>query len=170
MFFSVLLLAVSLSSVCQSTPQNDLTRFLTPAGKLQSTLTLRDSQGGFAGYSGEVWTITPNGHFTIAHFLNDRIAEPRWQRDLSQSELKSLARVLCKSHFLELPDSLGSEPKVNPHSLTLSFGKKQTTLVLPAGKSSDEMTAPPENAQAWRNFAAVVKALQALAKNPPPAK
>ncbi len=167
--FLVALLAAPISSVCQATPKN-LGKFLTPSGKLQSPLALRDSQGGFAGYSGEVWTITPSGHFTIAHFLNDKTAEPHWQRDLSQSELKSLAKVLCKNRFLQLPDSLGGDPKVNPHSLTLSFGTKETTLVLPAGKSLDEMTAPAENAQAWRNFAALVKALQALAKNPPPAK
>ena len=162
---SALLLASPILSVCQATPDKDLTKFLTPAGKLQSSLTLRDSQGGFAGYSGEVWTIAPDGHFTIAHFLNDKIAAPHRQRDLSLAELKSLARVLCKNHLLQLPDSLGSEPKVNPHSLNLSFGTKQTTLVLPPGTSPDEVSDP-----ASRNIIAVVNALRQLAKDRQPEK
>lgn len=165
MFLSALLLAAPISSTCQSAKDKDLTRFLTPAGKLQSSLTLRDSQGGFAGYSGEVWTITPDGHFTIAHFLNDKVAEPSWQRDLSPSELKSLARVLCKNHFLGLPDSLGGEPKINPHSLTLSFGEKQTTLVLPPGDAGDQISDEPS-----RNFSAIVQALRDLAKDRQPGK
>jgi len=157
--------AAPISSACQSAADKDLTTFLTPAGKLQSPLTLRDSQGGFAGYSGEVLTITPDGHFTIAHFLNDKIAEPHWQRDLTPAELKALAQVLCKNHFLKLPDSLGSEPKVNPHSLTLAFGTKQTTLVLPPASSIDEITDAD-----GRQFVAIVKTLRERAKNRQPEK
>jgi hypothetical protein len=138
--------------------------FLTPDGKLRAALTLRDSQGGFAGYSGELWTISPDGHFTIAHFLNDKTAEPNWKRDLSPEQLKSLAQVLCRNHFLQLPNELGSKPEVNPHSLTLSFGKKQATLVFPAGDPPHEITDP-----ASRRFIAIVSALRDLSKDRPTA-
>ncbi len=157
--FLVVLLAAPISSGCQSAPGKHLPSFLTPAGKLQSPLTLRDSQGGFAGYSGELWTITPDGHFTIAHFLNDKTDAPYWQGNLTQAELKSLAHALCTNHFLQLPASLGGEPKVNPHSLTLSFGTKQSTLVLPAEEPTGNSTAANS-----RNFTKIVDALRELAK------
>lgn len=157
--FLAAVLSASTSSVCQSAADKDLSRFLTPAGKVQSSLTLRDSQGGFAGFSGELWTLTPDGHFTIAHFLNDKTEAPYWQSDLSQAELKSVAQALSANRFLQLPASLGGEPKVNPHSLTLSFGNKQSTLALPPGEATGTTTDADSH-----SFMNIVEALHQLAK------
>jgi len=128
----------------------------------------RDAQQGFAGVSGEIWTIEAGGHFSIARFLNERTDAPYWGRDLTPAELKSVAEVLAASNFLALPDSFGRESKVNSRLLTLVFGKKKSVLALPAGEGVTEETSPPAGDPqtiAWHNFILVVRTIQALAKD-----
>ena len=36
-------------------------KFLTKEGKLSVTLSLKDAQGGFAGFTGLIWTVHPDG-------------------------------------------------------------------------------------------------------------
>jgi hypothetical protein len=155
--------------VCQTTANsNDLSKFLTPSGKLQACLVFRDAQQGFAGVSGEIWTIEGGGHFSIARFLNERTDAPYWERDLTPSELESVAKVLAASNFLALPDSFGRESKINSRLLTLAFGKKKSVLALPAGEGVTEETSPPaDDSQsiAWHNFVSVVRAIRALGKD-----
>ena len=155
--------------VCQTTPNsNDLSKFLTPGGKLQACLVFRDAQQGFAGVSGEIWTIEVGGHFSIARFLNERTDAPYWKRDLTPSELESVGKVLAASNFLALPDSFGRESKINSRLLTLAFGKKKSALALQAGESVTEETSPPAGDPqtiAWHNFISVVQTIQALAKD-----
>ena len=155
--------------VCQTTLDgNELSKFLTPGGKLRAPLVFRDAQQGFVGVSGKVWTIEAGGHFSIARFLNEKTDPPYWEGDLTPLDIERVAKVLSASKFLELPDSFGRESKVNAHLLTLTFGKKKSELVLQAGETVTEETAPPAGdpqAIAWRNFISVVRAIQALAKD-----
>jgi hypothetical protein len=84
------------------------------------------------------------------------------------AELKNLANVLAARNFLDLPDTLGREVKVNAHVLTLSFGTKQSKLVLQGGETVSDATTPPAGdpqTSAWRDFIAIVRVLQALARN-----
>lgn len=134
---------------------------------MQARLVLRDGQQGFAGMSGEVWTVEPGGRFSIARFLNDRTDPPYWERSLAPTERKELAKVLAASHLLDLPDTFGRDVKVDAHLLTLSFGKKQSTLALQGGEAVTDKTTPPAGdpqTSAWRNFIAIVRTLQGLAQ------
>jgi hypothetical protein len=169
MFCLVLLTVCKVGSICQATPsRHELRKYLTSGGRLQARLVFRDGQDGFAGVSGEIWTVEPSGRFSIARFLNDKTNPPYWERTLAPAELKDLANVLAARNFLDLPDTFGRDVKVNAHLLTLSFGYKQSTLVLRGGETvSDAMTAPagdPQNS-AWRDFIAIVRALQVLARD-----
>jgi hypothetical protein len=142
--------------------------FLNRNGKLQAPLVLRDSQQGFAGVSGEIWTIKPDGHFSIARFLNGRVDRPYWTRKLTVSELKELAGVLAARRFFDLPNSLGSASMVNAQLVTLTFGTKESTLALSAGEEVTREMAPPPgepHIREWRNFVSVVLAIHDLTKN-----
>jgi len=169
--YLVFLLGLCPMLVCQAAPtRNDLRQFLTADGKLRSSLVLREAQQGFAGVSGEVWTIEPDGRFSIARFLNEKVDAPYWTRKLSAAECKGLARVLAARRFFELPDSLGSAAVVNPQLLTLTFGKKQSTLALVAGEEVTRETAPPPSdpqVREWRSFITIVLAMHDLAQNRP---
>jgi hypothetical protein len=150
--------------------RNDLRQYLTSDGKLLAPLVYRDGQDGFAGVSGEVWTVEPGGHLSIAHFLNEKTSAPYWERDLTSDELKGLARSLAAKHLLTLPNHLGGDVKVNPHVLTLIFGKTQCELIAQAGEPMTTETKPPlddPKARAERDFVSIVRALQALAKDRP---
>jgi len=168
MFLGIHLGICAVVLACQTPERNELSKFLTPSGELQARLVFRDTQQGFVGVSGEVWTIEVGGHFSIARFLNEKTGPPHWERDLTPIELKCVANVLAASHFLELPDSFGRESKVNAHLLTITFGKKKSELVLQGGEAVTEGTAPPEGDPqtiAWRNFISVVRAIQSLGKD-----
>jgi hypothetical protein len=139
-------------------------------GRLRAPLVFRDAQDGFAGVSGEVWTIGVDGHFSIARFLNEKASAPYWERDLTPIELKEFAKVLVANHLSALPDQCGREVKVNPHVLTLTFGKVKSELILQAGELVAEESKPPADvrgAAAWRDFNCIVRALQGLAKDRP---
>lgn len=171
MFPGVLFVVAAFGAVlvCQTTPnQNELSKFLTPTGKLRAPLGFRDSQEGFAGVSGEIWTIGAGGHFSIARFLNERTDAPYWGRDLTPIELERVAKVLAANNFLALPDSFGGESKVNSRLLTLTFGKKKSILALAAGEGVTEESSPPASdpqTPAWHNFVSIVRAIRALAKD-----
>ena len=147
---------------------NQLRLYIELDGTLRAPLVLRDAQDGFAGQTGEIWTIERGGHFSIARFVNENINAPRWQRDLTLVERRDLANLLSAHHLLSLPAALGGDPKVNAHSLTLSFGKLKSEMKLGAGEDPTQAKAPPEGesqAGPWRDFAAIVRALEALAKD-----
>jgi hypothetical protein len=148
--------------------RGDLLPYLTPDGKLQAPLAFRDAQDGFAGVSGEVWTIDPGGHLSMARFLNEKTGAPYRERDLTSIEIQTFVRMLAANHLLALPGHLGRDVKVNPHVLTLAFGKMKSELTLQAGEAVAEQTKPPADerqAAAWRDFRSIVRALQILAKD-----
>lgn len=158
--------AVALSQT--SRHRSDLLPYLAPDGKLHAPLVFRDAQDGFAGVSGEVWTIDPGGHLAMARFLNEKTGTPYRERDLTSIEIQSFVRMLAANHLLALPGQLGRDVKVNPHVLTLTFGKMKSELILQAGESVAEQTKPPADdhqAAAWRDFLSIVRALQVLAKD-----
>jgi hypothetical protein len=169
------MLLATLVGVCAAfagayTPRhrNDLPEYLAPDGKLLAPLVYRDAQDGFAGVSGEIWTIEAGGHFSIARFLNEKTSAPYWERDCTPDELKAFAKTLAANHLLALPEQFGRDVKVNPHVLTLTFRKMKSELILQAGESVAEVTKPPvddRQAAAWRDFISIVRALQVLAKD-----
>lgn len=133
--------ALSLADGQEATARGEMGGFLTPDGKLAETLELQDAQEGFAGLSGEVLTVQPDGTWRIARFLNDRVEEPHRQGRLGAKELKALAGVLAEQDFSELPSVVGQAPEVNPHRITVRFGETSSTLVLEPGQDVPEIAA-----------------------------
>jgi hypothetical protein len=49
----------------------------------RSMLALRESQGGFVGKTGTVWTINSDCSFTVSRFVNDQTSEPQKARSVN---------------------------------------------------------------------------------------
>jgi hypothetical protein len=99
---------------------------------LKEPLILREEQGGYAGITGTVWTIEPSGQWRVARFSPNKDGTERLSTlrtgTLSPADLESLARTLDAQDLMGLPETTGPKAKVNPHRITLKFGRKTATL------------------------------------------
>lgn len=145
----------------KSSDERDAASYLTGKGHLAQTLTLRDSQGGFAGFSGSLWTIEPDGTWRRAPFLNEDVREAEQSGQLSAKELSALAAALKQHKLVDLPKNIGGEPMTNPHVFTLTFGKFSCELVLGAGADLPDPEDKEQSEEA-RRFAAMVIAVREL--------
>ncbi len=134
---------------------------------LQDTIVVRDAQEGFVGVTGELWSIAPSGKWQIARFVNDKTDLPYRQGRLAPEQLLALTRVLQSQSFAELPDSFGRDVKVNRHLITISVGKKRSTLVLNAGELATRKSVSEADAQAklWCRFLSIIDTVQSLLKD-----
>lgn len=133
--------------------------FLTPEGRLRHPLILRDSQTGFAGESGQLWTVEPDGSWRRQSFLNQMVREPDRRGRFTEDQLRALASALAKYDLPGLPERIGKDPGVNPHVFAISFGKQQTALVGQGGATLP--AADPQNAEApAQRFAELVRVLR----------
>ena len=108
-------------------------KFLTRDGKLSGTLTLKDVQGGFAGFTGVIWTIRPDGSWDRKRFINRTMRKADQQGKLTAKQLHSLADVLAHAQVDKLPPKMGKFRGANPHVVTLSWGKNQCAWTLSPG-------------------------------------
>ena len=108
-------------------------KFLSEDGKLAATLTLKDGQSGFAGVTGFIWTVRPDGSWDRKRFINARIDKPDQQGKLTAKQLQSLADVLAHAQIHKLPAKLGKLRGANPHVVTLTWGKRKCVWTLPPG-------------------------------------
>lgn len=121
-------------------------------GRLKAELEVRDAQSGFAGLSGTITRIEPDGTFTVSRFLNERVEEPHREGRLAGEEIESLAQVLDEQGFYELRQEIGRAPPVNPRTITVSLGERTATLSLEPGAELEEaigvFAARPESPEA----------------------
>jgi hypothetical protein len=93
-------------------------------------LVLKDLQGGFAGETGRVWTISPDGGYTVARQIGLKELEPDQQGRLTPQQWAQLKTLLDRL-AVTAPRQLGGAPQVNARRITLSYGGKQSVLNLP---------------------------------------
>jgi len=126
----VIIFALLLAYNLQALPRDE---YLTKDGKLGQILILKDGQGGFAGITGSIWIIDPDGSWEHKRFFNNRIDKAVQHGKLTTKKLKVLADVLAHAQMNKLPARLGGFRGANPHVVTLSWGKDQCVWSLPAG-------------------------------------
>jgi hypothetical protein len=100
---------------------------------LSAPLVLEDIQGGFAGETGRIWTIAPDGSYTVARQIGLKVLEPDKQGWLTPEQRARLKVSLDRMAAVALPQQLGGGPQVNARRITLSYGGKQSVLSLPPG-------------------------------------
>ncbi len=142
-------------------------KFLTKDGKLSATLTLKDVQSGFAGFTGVIWTIRPDGSWDRKRIIGRTTRKPDLNGKLSPKQLQQMAGVLTHAQMDKLPARLGKFRGANPHVVTLGWGKQQCAWTLrpgmpvpkypdqPFGKLTDE-----------DSFAEIAQTLAKLLKPP----
>lgn len=136
--------------------------FLNPDGTLKHSLVLRDAQSGFAGESGQLWTIETGGSWNVSPFLNRNVRDATASGKLSQKQLREIADVLAKAKFNELPNRMGKFTGANPHTFSVKLGEKQVALVMRGGMP---LLAAGEAKTAEQRFAAVVNAVRSKLKS-----
>jgi hypothetical protein len=100
---------------------------------LSAPLILKDTQSGFAGETGTVWTIAPDCSFTIARQIGVKVFDPYKQGRLTAEQQTLLKESLDRMAVAALPERIGGGPEVNARRITLSYGEKQSVLNLPPG-------------------------------------
>src|SRR5262249_43532984 len=102
------------------------------------TLTLKDSQGGIAGATGTVWTISPDCSFTVSRFVNAAVAEPHRRGQLTAQQQTALSQLLAEKAASALPPKIGEVAPVNPHQITLEYGGQTSVLHFAPGATDIE--------------------------------
>jgi hypothetical protein len=100
---------------------------------LSAPLVLRDIQSGFAGETGNVWTIAPDCSFTVARQIGLNVLDPYKQGQLTPQQRTQLKELMDRMTVTALPEQLGWGPQVNARRITLAYGGKQSVLSLPPG-------------------------------------
>jgi hypothetical protein len=102
--------------------------YLTKNGKLTHTLKITQLQGGFAGLTGNEYTIQPDGTWTITSLFKQK-ATQKGRGKLTAKALENLAAILSKNGLEKLPQKLGKSPGANPFTVMIEYGKHKTTYV-----------------------------------------
>jgi hypothetical protein len=106
---------------------------------LKTTLTVKDTQDGFAGTTGTVWTISPDCTFRVSRLFGQHVAEPHLRGSLTPEQQARLSAILAKAAAAELPAQMGEAPSVNVRRITLEYGG--TISVLSMGPGDRDMDA-----------------------------
>ena len=98
---------------------------------LSAPLLVKDLQSGFAGETGRVWTISPDGSYAVARQIGLNVLDPDKQGRLTPEQWAQLKTLLDRMAVMALPRQLGGAPQVNARRITLSYGGKESVLNLP---------------------------------------
>jgi hypothetical protein len=107
--------------------------YLTKDGKLAVAFSLKNTQGGFAGFTGNLYVIHPDGKWTITRVFNRRKFKPHACGKLSETQLQVFTAALKRNRVDKLPSLSGGRAQANPLVITVTFGKHRSVCSLPAG-------------------------------------
>ena len=125
-------------------------------------LTLKDSRGGFAGYTGTVWTIAPDGSFTVSRFVNAAVHDPHRRGHLTPEQQSILSRLLVEKGATSLPARIGEPAQVNPHQIILECGGRMTVLNLPPDINALESVKNMDQSSPARKVVDILETVQRL--------
>jgi hypothetical protein len=100
---------------------------------ISAPLTLKDTQSGFAGETGTVWTVAADCSFTVARQIGPKTLPPHKRGQLTPEQQAILKDMMGRIAIAALPDKFGAGSPVNARRITLSYAGKQTTMILPPG-------------------------------------
>jgi hypothetical protein len=134
----------------------DVGDYLTKEGTLKHPLEILDVQGGFAGFTGTLWSVRPDGEWkrsAVVQKKNKLLNEGK----LSSKQLRELAATLAKYDLLHLDDQ--GRVAANPHNVSITFGKHSCEIRLGAGKPL-----PQAGESVAGRYGGIVRAVQELCK------
>src|SRR5262249_11292303 len=105
---------------------------------LKMTLTVKDTQDGFAGTTGTIWTIEPDCTFRVSRLFGQHVAEPHLQASLTPQQQARLSTIVANTAVAQLPAEMGETPSVSARRITLEYGGKVSVLSMgPADRNMD---------------------------------
>jgi hypothetical protein len=125
-------------------------------GMLKHPLEILDVQGGFAGFTGILISVQPTGEWkrSSVALKKSKVLE---EGKLTEKQMAQLARDLAKYDLLHLTDH--GKNAVNPHNVSITFGKHTSELRLGTSQKLPE----PGDSVAGR-YSGIVRAVQDLCK------
>jgi hypothetical protein len=106
-------------------------------------LTVKDSQDGFAGTTGTVWTIKPDCSYEVARFRGTELSPPHLKGQLTPEQQSQLAAVLSTAAVETLPARIGEPAPVNSRKISIDYGGK--TAVLNLGMGDPALQGPSQD-------------------------
>ena len=105
-------------------------------------LTIKDSQDGFAGKTGTIWTIKPDCSYEVARFRGTEVSPPHLKGQLTPEQQSQLAGVLAAAAVETLPARIGEPAPVNSREISIDYGSK--TVVLNLGMGDPALQGPSQ--------------------------
>jgi hypothetical protein len=131
---------------------------------LSAPLTIKDTQSGFAGETGTVWTIAIDCSYTVARQIGLKTLDPDRQGRLTPEQQAQLNELLGRVAAAGLPKQIGAETQVNVRRISLSYDGKDAILTLAPGAgdvASVRSAAGNDAARALLDLADQVKGMTA---------
>lgn len=125
-------------------------------------LTVKDSQDGFAGPTGTIWTIKPDCSFEVARFRGEQVSAPHLKGQLTPEQQSQLAAVLTSVAIETLPAQVGEPAPVNARQLSIDYGGK--TAVLNLGMGDPALQGPSRDSA--RRVIEISKAVKGVTGDP----
>jgi len=100
---------------------------------LSAPLTIKDTQSGYGGETGTVWTIAPDCSYTVARQIGLKTLDPDRQGRLTSEQQARLKEVLDRMAAAGLPKQIGGGAQPNARRITLSYGQTESVLTLAPG-------------------------------------
>ena len=152
---------------CKTQANFPRNKFLAKDGRLSATLKLKDVQGGFAGFTGVIWTLHPDGSWDCKRIVGRATRKSDLTGKLTAKQLQQIADVLAHAQVDKLPGRLGKFRGANPHVVTLGWGKHQCVWTLPPGMPIPKYPDQPFGKLTDEDsFARIAQALHKLLKAP----
>jgi hypothetical protein len=150
--------------------------------QLKHRLELRDEMSGFAGLSGRMWAVEPDGRWSLALLQpagSGKVKEVVQESgQMKPDEIVALAKDLAAHDLAGLPANHGEIPKINPHRIVLKFGDKKMVLngIVPRRRSETvrEIVAKSTPGEAnpgatiWNRWGALAHSIESRAESPKP--
>jgi hypothetical protein len=99
-------------------------------------LTIKDSQDGFAGKTGTIWTIKPDCSYEVARFRGTEISPPHLKGQLTPEQQSQLAGALATAAVETLPAHIGEPAPINSRQISIDYGGKTAVLNLGMGDAA----------------------------------
>ena len=96
-------------------------------------LTVKETQDGFAGTTGTIWTIKPDCSYDVARLRGGEVSPPHLKGQLTPEQQSQLAAALSAAAVETLPARIGEPAPVNSRQISIEYGGKTAVLNLGMG-------------------------------------
>ena len=120
-------------------------------------LTIIESQDGFAGKTGTIWTIKPDCSYEVSRFQGSKVSPPHLEGQLTAEQQAQLASALATAAVETLPARIGERAPIDSRYISINYGGK--TAVLNLGMGGAALQGPQDPAH---RVVEIIKAVKSV--------